>query len=69
MSAFSQMKDFVEEYYVKPEKMTVSSAQSETEEVDDELNEYDLEEENTVELEQQNHPLDTGEDNISVIEE
>ena len=36
---------------------------------DDDLDEYGLEEENTVELEQQNLPSDTGEDNVIIIEE
>ena len=36
---------------------------------DDNLDGYDPEEENMVEQEQQNHPSDTGEDNIIVIEE
>ena len=36
---------------------------------DDDLDGYGPEEENTVELEQQNHPSDTGEDNIIVIKE
>ena len=36
---------------------------------DDDLDEYGPEEENTVELEQQNLPSDTGEDNIIIIEE
>ena len=37
--------------------------------VGDDLNEYGSEEENTVELEQQNLPSDTGEDNTIVMEE
>ena len=58
------MKEFVEEYHIEEEKMTVSSAHFETKErmADDDLVEYDPEEENTVELEQQNLPSDTGED-------
>ena len=65
------MKEFVEQYYIEPEKMIVSSAQSEAEErmADDDLDGYGPEEENTVELEQQNHPSDTGEDNIIFIKE
>ena len=35
----------------------------------DDLDEYGPEEENMVELEQQNLPSDTGEDNIIIIEE
>ena len=69
MSFFTRMKEFVDEYYIEPEKMTVPSAQFETKArmAEDDLGYY--EQENTVELEQQSHPSDTGEDNIIVIEE
>ena len=65
------MKEFGDEYYVKPEMMTVYSAQFEADQrmADDNLDEYDPEDENTMEIEQQNYPSDTGEDNINVIEE
>ena len=51
--------------------MTVSSVEFEAEErmADDDLNEYNPEEANTVELEQQKHLTATGEDNIIVTEE
>ena len=70
-SVFSRMKDFVEEYYIEPDKMTVSAAQSEAEErvADDDLDEYCPEEENATGPVQQNHPTDAGEDNIIVIED
>ena len=65
------MKEFVDEYYIEVEKMTVSSAQFEAKEemADDDLDEYGPEEGNMVELEKQNLPSDTGEDNIIIIEE
>ena len=65
------MKDFVEEYYIEPDKMTVSAAQSEAEErvADDDLGEHCPEEENATEPVQQNHPTDAGENNIIVIED
>ena len=65
------MTEIVGEYYIDPEKMTVSFAHSEAEKrmADDDLEEYGLEEENTVQPEQLNHASDTGEDNIIVIEE
>ena len=45
---FNRMKDFVEEYYIEPDKMTVSAAQSEAEEREagDDLDECCPEEEN-----------------------
>ena len=51
--------------------MTVSTAQFEAKEImaDDDLDEYGPEEEKTVELEPQNVPSDTGEDNVIIIEE
>ena len=66
------MKELVDEYHIELEMMTVSSAQFEAKERmadDDNLDEYGLEEENTVELEQQNLSADTGEDNIVIVEE
>ena len=66
------MKEFVEEYYIQPEKMTTSSVQSKTEDRKNSwwwFDEYSPQEEDTVQLEQQNHPSDTGEDNIIVIQE
>ena len=70
-SVFSRMKAFVDEYHVELEKMTVSSAQFEAKErmADDDLDEYGPDDENTVEVEQQNHLSNTGEDNIVIIEE
>ena len=58
-------------YFIEVEKMTVSSAQFEAKErmAYDGLDEYGPAEENTVELEQQDLPSDTGEDNIIIIEE
>ena len=55
ISLFSRMKEFVDEYYIEVEKMTVSSGQYEVRErmAYDDLDEYDHEEENTVELELQ----------------
>ena len=49
----------------------VSSYLTEAEErlAADDLDEYCPEEENTLEKEEQNHPLDIGEDNIIVIED
>ena len=51
--------------------MIVASAQCEAKErmADDDSGEYGPKVENTVELEQQNLPSDTGEDDIIVIEE
>ena len=56
------MKDFVEEYYIEPEKMTVSSAQSERrrEWLMMNLDEYGPEEENTVKLEHKITPQTQG---------
>ena len=70
-SVFSRMKDFGEEFYIEPDKMTVSAAQSEAEErvADDDLDEYCPEEENATGPVQQNHPIDAGEYNIIVIED
>ena len=51
--------------------MIVSSDQTEAEETlaADDLDEYGPEEENTLEMEEQNHPSDIEEDNIIVIED
>ena len=70
-SVFSRMIDFVEEYYIEPDKMTESPAQSEAEErvADDDLGEYCPEEENATELVQQNHPTHAREDKIIVVED
>ena len=53
ISPFSRMKEFVGEYYIEVEKMTVSSAQYEATDrmAYDDLDEYGPEEENTLELE------------------
>ena len=63
------MKEYLQDYYL-PEKM-VSSGQTEAEErlAADDLDEYGPEEENTLEMEEQNHPSDIGGDNIIVIED
>ena len=68
-SVFNRMKEYLQDYYIVPEKMIVSSAQTEAEErlAADGLDEYGPEEENTLEMEEQNHPSDIGEDNIIVI--
>ena len=65
------MKEFVDEYYVELEKITVSSAQFEATErmVNDDLDEYGPGEENMVELEQRILPSDTGANNIIINEE
>ena len=65
------MKEFIDGYYIEQEKMTASFAQFEAKErmADDDLDEYGLEEENTVELGQENLPSDTGEHNITIIKE
>ena len=65
------MKEFVDECYIEPEKMTVSSAQFEVKErmAEDDLDEYGPEKENTLELKQPNLLSDTGDDNIITIEE
>ena len=65
------MKEFVGEYYIEVEKMTLSSAQYEAKErmAYDYLDEYGPEEENTVVQEQKYLPSDTAEGNIIIIEE
>ena len=65
------MKEYLHDYYIEPEKMILSSDQTEAEErlAADDLEEYGPEEENTLEMEEQNHPSDIGEDNIIVIKD
>ena len=70
-SVFNRMKEYLHDYYIEPEKMIVSSDQTEAEErlAADDLDEYGPEEENTLEMEEQNHPSEIGEDNIIVIKD
>ena len=68
---FSVEREFVEEYYIQPEKMTVSSAQFEAEEgmANDDLDEGGPTQKNMVEPEQQNHSSDSREGNVIAIKE
>eukprot|EP00795_Rhopilema_esculentum_P005392 gene5392-biopygen401 len=73
VSVFLNRKEFLPvcELEVYEEKMIVSSDQTEAEErlAADDLDEYGPEDENTLEMEEENHPTDIGEDNIIVIED